>query len=98
MRNFKKFRVWEKSHEHVLSVYKSTSLYPREEVFGITSQIRRSAVSIPSNIAEGCGRKSDLDFKRFLIIAFGSASELEYLLILSKDLAYIEDKIFKEQM
>lgn len=98
MRNFRKFHVWEKSHKQVLTVYKITSAYPKEEVFGITSQLRRAAVSVPSNIAEGCGRKSDADFKRFLIIAFGSASELEYLLILSKDLAYISDQIYKEHI
>ena len=98
MRNFQKYQVWIKSHEQVLSIYKCTSLFPREEVFGITSQIRRSAVSIPSNIAEGCGRKSDPDFKRFLIIAFGSASELEYLLILSNDLKYIDNQVFSEHL
>ena len=98
MRNFRKFHVWDKSHEQVLSIYKCTSLFPREKVFGITSQIRRSAVSIPSNIAEGCGRKSDKDFARFLYIAFGSANELEYQILLSIDLNFITEEQGKPLM
>jgi len=98
MRNFRKYHVWEISHQLVLSVYQFTSSFPKEEMFGLTSQIRRAASSIPANIAEGCGRSTDADFRRFLYIAFGSASELEYLLILSKDLAFINNQIYKEQV
>lgn len=96
MRNFRKLSVWEKSHSLVLSIYKFTSSYPKEEVYGLTSQMRRSASSIPSNIAEGCGRNTQPQFARFLNIAFGSASELEYQIILSRDLEFISDKIFNK--
>jgi four helix bundle protein len=98
MRNFKKYHVWEISHQLVLSVYQATSTYPKEEIFGLTSQFRRAASSIPSNIAEGCGRSSDNDFRLFLYIAIGSASELEYFLILSKDLDYINEQAYKEHL
>lgn len=96
MRNFRKLSVWEKSHSLVLSIYKHTSWFPKEEVYGLTSQMRRSASSIPSNIAEGCGRNTQPQFARFLNIAFGSASELEYQIILSKDLEFIRDEVFNE--
>lgn len=89
MRDYKKFLVWEKSHELTLAVYKATSMFPKEEIFGLTSQIKRASSSIPMNIAEGCGRNSDKDFCRFLYIAFGSANELEYQLLLSIDLKFI---------
>jgi four helix bundle protein len=78
--------VWEKSHQLTLDIYKATETFPHEERYGITSQIRRASVSIPTNIAEGSGRQSDADFGRFLGIAMGSASELEYLILLAKDL------------
>lgn len=97
MRNFRNLSVWEKSHLLTLAIYKSTSSYPKEELYGLTSQMRRSASSIPSNIAEGCGRNSQPQFASFLNIAFGSASELEYQIILSKDLELINNKTFKEQ-
>lgn len=93
MRDYKKYTVWQKSHQLTLDVYKATSLFPKEELFGLTSQIKRSSSSIPMNIAEGCGRNSDKDFCRFLYIAFGSANELEYQIILSVDLKYIDDTI-----
>lgn len=86
MRNYKKYTVWQKSHQLTLDVYKAIALFPKEELFGLTSQIKRSSSSIPTNIAEGCGRNSDKDFCRFLYIAFGSANELEYQIILSIDL------------
>ena len=95
MRDFKKYHVWKTSHQLALSSYKMTSSFPKEEIFGITSQIRRASTSIPSNIAEGCGRESDPDFRRFLYIAFSSASELEYLFILSKDLGHITNSDFE---
>ena len=75
MRDFRNLQVWKKSHNLTLDVYKSTSQFPRTEIYGLTSQIRRACSSIPTNIAEGCGRKSPADFARFLQIALGSASE-----------------------
>ena len=95
MRNFRNLSIWSKSHSFALKIYSITKSYPREEMFTLISQMRRSASSIATNIAEGCGRNSNPDFKRFLIVASGSSSELEYQLILSKDLNYISESIFK---
>ena len=92
MRDYKKFTVWEKSHNLTLQIYNATIKYPKEEIFGLTSQMKRSSSSIPTNIAEGCGRNSDKDFCRFLYFAFGSANELEYQLLLSIDLKFIENE------
>ena len=89
MKDFRELKVWRKSHELVLDLYRSTNSIPHEEKYGLTSQIRRAAVSIPSNIAEGCGRNSDPDFARFLQIAMGSSSEVEYQLLLSHELGYL---------
>lgn len=97
MRDFKKLSVWQKSHQLTLAIYKSTTFYPKEEMHGLTNQMRRSAASVPSNIAEGCGRNTQSQLAHFLNIGLGSASELEYQLILSKDLGFINDQIFKEQ-
>ena len=91
MKDFRKLNVWQKAHQLVLQIYKSTKNYPKGELYGLTSQIRRSAVSIPANIAEGCGRDSDSELKRFCIISLSSASELEYHLLLSNDLGYISN-------
>ncbi len=90
-KDFRNLKVWEKSHRLTLQMYKITRSFPKEELYGLTSQIRRASVSVPTNIAEGCGRGSDADFKRFLQIAFGSASEVEYLLLLSTDLQYVNE-------
>jgi four helix bundle protein len=90
MKNFRSLQVWQKSHQLVLDVYAATRGFPKEELFGLTSQIRRAAASVPANIAEGCGREGDAELKRFINIAFGSASELEYHLILAHDLGYID--------
>ena len=90
MKDFKKLQVWEKAHDLTLAVYRVTTAFPKEEMFGLTSQIRRASSSIPANIAEGCGRDSDAELKRFLQIAMGSASELEYHLLLAHDLGYID--------
>jgi four helix bundle protein len=89
MQDFRNLKVWQKSHSVVLSVYKTTGTFPKHELFGLTSQMRRSAYSIPTNIAEGCGRGSDADFARFLQMAMGSACELEYQLLLACDLQYL---------
>ena len=78
------------SHQFTLEVYKITYTFPKEELYGLTSQIRRSSASIPTNISEGCGRNSDAEFNQFLNIALGSSLETEYLLILSRDLNYIK--------
>jgi len=96
MRDYKKYKVWELGHQVTLEIYKITQNFPNEEKFGIISQMRRASYSIPSNIAEGCGRESDAEFKRFLIISQGSASELEYFLILAKDLGYLEESNYIE--
>tara|TARA_R110000737_G_scaffold176257_2_gene201332 strand:- start:3565 stop:3846 length:282 start_codon:yes stop_codon:yes gene_type:complete len=92
MRDYKKYNVWELGHEVTLEIYKLTNTFPKDENFGLTSQMRRASSSIPANIAEGCGRESDAEFKRFLIISQGSASELEYFTILAKDLEYIGER------
>ena len=89
MQNFRKLQVWEKSHNLTLRIYRLTSKFPREEIYGLTSQMRRACASIPTNIAEGCGRESSADFARFLQIAIGSASETEYLILLAHDLEYL---------
>jgi four helix bundle protein len=96
MKDFRDLNVWKKAHGLALEVYKSTANFPKEEVYGITSQLRRAALSIPTNIAEGCGRFTDADFAKFLQIAFGSASELEYLIIFSKELNYIDQGIYNK--
>ena len=89
MRNFKDLKVWEKAHQMTLAIYQASAKFPSEESFGLTSQIRRAAVSIPANISEGCGRDGEADFTRFLQIAMGSANELEYHLLLAHDLSYL---------
>ncbi len=91
MRDFKKLKRWRRSHDLTLRIYELTSQFPREEIYGLTSQIRRASASIPTNIAEGCGREGAAEFTRFLQIAIGSASETEYLIILAHDLKYISD-------
>ena len=90
MKDFRELKVWEKGHHLALAVYKVTAKFPRDELYGLTSQIRRSCVSIPANIAEGCGKSGDAEFARFLQIAMGSASELEYHLLLSRDLNLLD--------
>ena len=89
MKDFRQLKVWEKSHQLALTVYKVTAKFPKEELYGLTSQIRRSSMSIPTNIAEGCGKFTDADFARYLQIAMGSASETEYQLLLSHDLGFL---------
>lgn len=96
MRNYKELKVWEKAHKLTLVLYKLTESFPSEEKFGVISQIRRASSSIPTNIAEGCGFNSDKQFVRFLSIALGSASEIEYLILLSYELKFIEEEIYNE--
>lgn len=95
MKDFRTLKVWERAHALTLSVYKLTAAYPPGERYGLTSQLRRAASSIPTNIAEGCGRTGDAEFARFLSIAMGSAIELEYLLLLSCDLKLIAGESHK---
>lgn len=89
MQDFRSLLVWQKAHHLVLAGYKVTAQFPAEERFGLLSQMRRAGASIPSNIAEGCGRGSNAELLRFLQIAMGSASELEYQLLLAHDLGYL---------
>lgn len=92
MRDFHKLVIWQRSHQLTLDIYMLTQQFPKEELFGLTSQIRRSVSSIPTNIAEGCGRETNKDFAHFLQISIGSACETEYQLLLAHDLNYITDK------
>ena len=96
MVNYKNYKVWSKSHDLVLKIYRCTKKFPPEERYNLTSQINRAAVSIPTNIAEGCGRDTQKDFLRFLHISSGSAFELEYLILLSADLNFLSEEDFKE--
>ena len=93
MKDFKDLRVWSKAHSLTIDVYKTTRPFPKEELFGITSQMRRAASSIGANIAEGAGRKSDGELTRFLHIARGSAAELEYNLLLAHDLNLLSEAV-----
>jgi len=95
MQDFRDLKVWEKAHHVTLGVYKASAAFPKDELYGLTSQIRRSSVSVPSNIAEGCGRGGDAEFARFLQIAMGSASELEYQLLLAHDLGFMNSTKYK---
>ena len=92
MRDFRKLKVWEKAHELALETYRITTGFPREELYGVTSQLRRACISIPANIAEGCGREGEAELRRFLRIGLGSANELEYHLLLAKDLGFLSSK------
>jgi four helix bundle protein len=94
MEDFKHLVVWTKAHQLTLCVYQRTRTFPKEEIFGLTSQVRRASASIGANIAEGCGRRSDAEFRRFLQIARGSASELECHLLLARDLRFLEEDQF----
>ena len=92
LQDFRNLKVWEKSHRLTMAIYSITGTFPRQEMYGLTGQLRRAAASVPANIAEGCGRDTNAELARFLQIAMGSASELEYHLLLAHDLAYIDDK------
>jgi four helix bundle protein len=90
MKDFHELKVWQKAHRLTLAVYQTTAAFPRQELYGLTAQLRRSAASIAANLAEGCGRNGDAELARFCSIAMGSASELEYHLLLAKDLNLIQ--------
>jgi four helix bundle protein len=94
MKDFRELVVWEKSHQLTLAVYKETAGFPKNELYGLTSQIRRACSSIAANIAEGCGRIGDPEFCRFLTIASGSASEVDYHLLLARDLGYYPAMVY----
>ncbi len=91
MKDFRDLVVWEKAHAVTLEIYKRTKTFPREELYSLTSQLRRAASSVPANIAEGCGKASNADFAKYLQIAFGSANECEYHLLLSRDLDLLNE-------
>jgi four helix bundle protein len=96
MNTFREIKVWQKAMNFVTKLYKNTRLFPQEELFGLTSQMRRCAVSIPSNIAEGFGRKSTNEFKRFLQISMGSLFELQTQLEISKNLEFLSESEYNE--
>ena len=94
MKDFRDLMVWQKAHQLALKIYNITKTFPKEEIYGLTSQLRRAALSIPTNLAEGCGRFTDADFARFGQIAFASASEVEYLILFSKDIKLVDTNDF----
>lgn len=96
MKDFRDLKVWEKAHLLTLAVYKATTTFPTDEMYGLTGQIRRACASIPANVAEGCGRRGDAELARFAQIAMGSASELEYHLLLAHDLGFLNDSVYDE--
>ena len=96
MRDFKKIQVWQKAHALTLKIYKATAEFPNDERFGLISQLRRAMASVPTNIAEGAGRETQADFARFIHIATGSASEVEYLLLLSHGLGYLSQEEYSQ--
>jgi four helix bundle protein len=96
MKNFRDLQVWEKAHSLTLASYRITKEFPKQEMYGMSSQIRRCAASIPANIAEGCGKRGNGEFQRYLNIATGSASELEYHFLLAHDLNFISDPNYNE--
>ncbi len=95
MKDFKTLEVWKKSHSLALKVYRVTANFPKSEMYGLTGQLRRASTSVPANIAEGCGRFGDAELARFCQIAMGSASELEYHLLLAKDLGFLVENDYQ---
>ncbi|UYZ59302.1 four helix bundle protein [Hymenobacter latericus] len=96
MLNYRSLQIWQRSHQLTLTTYASTQAFPREELFGLVSQLRRAAASVPANIAEGCGRGSDAELARFLTIAAGSASELDYHFLLAYELGYLTSETWQQ--
>jgi four helix bundle protein len=97
MRNYRELEVWQKSHKLTLDLYKLSRAFPKEELYGVTSQLRRAAVSIGANLAEGCGRRTGAELARFVRIAMGSASELDYHLLLCRDFEFITAAEYERQ-
>ena len=95
MRNYRDLQVWTKAHSITLDLYRISRGFPREEIYGLTAQLRRAASSIGANLAEGCGRRTSSELARFVRIAMGSASELDYHLLLCRDLGFIKDEDFR---
>ena len=95
MKNFRDLQVWHKAHALTLDSYRATGGFPKAETYGLTSQIRRSAASVAANIAEACGKRGNGDFQRFLGIAAGSASEVEYHFLLARDLGFLDGEEYK---
>ncbi len=91
MQDFRKLQVWQRAHQFVLDVYALSVSFPDDERYGLTSQMRRAVMSVPANIAEGCGRETNAELKRFLYVATGSATEVDYFLLLARDLKFIEE-------
>jgi four helix bundle protein len=96
VKDFRQLQVWQKAHQLTLAVYRITAGFPRAELYGLTTQLRRSCSSIAANLAEGCGRNGDAEFARFCFIAMGSASELEYHLLLARDLKLIKSEDYQQ--
>ena len=96
MRDFRELKVWEKAHLFTLDIYKASLGFPDDERYGLTSQLRRASTSIPTNIAEGCGRRTEKELAQFLQIAVGSASEVDYLLQLTHELQYIKSDRYEK--
>lgn len=96
MRDFKELKVWQKAHRFVIEVYQQSRSFPADERFGLTAHLRKSVTSVPSNIAEGCGREGERELARFLSIAAGSASESEYQLLLARDLGYLQPDMHRQ--
>ena len=92
---YRTLRVWQKSHALALEIYRRTKSFPRDEIYGITSQLRRAALSVPTNIVEGYGRKGDKELSRFINISLGSLAEVEYLLEFSREIGYLSQKDFE---
>src|SRR5262245_37755427 len=96
MRNYRDLEVWEKAHKLTLQLYRRSRDFPKEEFYGLTSQLRRSAMSVGANLAEGCGRQTTAELARFVRISMGSASELDYHLLLAADFGYLQSADYRE--
>jgi four helix bundle protein len=96
LKDYRQLKVWQRNHQVVLTVYGMTKSFPKEELYGLTSQLRRAAASIPANLAEGCGGDSEPELKRFIDIAHGSAAELDYHLLLASELNYLERSQYEQ--
>jgi four helix bundle protein len=96
LKDFRQLKAWDKAHQLTLEIYRASARFPREETYGLTSQIRRASASICANLAEGCGRSGDKELARFCSIGCGSASELEYHLLLARDLQFLQAPIYEK--